>query len=278
MNVPERSAPHLPEKARSAKSPCEGKAMDLADLIEPDRVIFAARASNKQQLLQDLASRAVTLLNLDAQTIFTALQAREELGSTGLGNGFALPHRRARPTFWYVCTTAPAGPFRLNRRQSCRSRVSSTYPASRCQRASRRPRLYLEVPARQGIRREIAQSAERCRTVQPTLQFPAFVMFGRLSYNATPPRSAAQSRTELQSYFLTISTSRVCGILHSERSSTSSPINSSGSMRAKSVKLRNRYTLLAARTFGESPASHPEQGWDAFIKLLQRHGLMRPLK
>ena len=42
--------------------------MDLADLIEPDRVVHAARASNKQQLLQDLASRAATLLNLDAQT------------------------------------------------------------------------------------------------------------------------------------------------------------------------------------------------------------------
>ena len=67
----------------------EGRAMDLADLIEPDQVVYAARASNKQQLLQDLASRAATLLNLDAQTIFTALQAREELGSTDLGNGFA---------------------------------------------------------------------------------------------------------------------------------------------------------------------------------------------
>jgi PTS system nitrogen regulatory IIA component len=68
--------------------------MDLADLIEPNRVIFAARASNKEQLLQDLASRAAALLNLDAQTIFNALQAREDLGSTGLGNGFALPHAR----------------------------------------------------------------------------------------------------------------------------------------------------------------------------------------
>lgn len=68
--------------------------MDLTDLIEPDRVVFAARANNKQQLLQDLASHAATLLNLDEQKIFAALQAREELGSTGLGNGFALPHAR----------------------------------------------------------------------------------------------------------------------------------------------------------------------------------------
>ncbi len=70
--------------------------MDLADLIEPDQVVFGARASNKQQLLQDLASRAATLLHLDAQTIFNALQLREELGSTGLGNGFALPHARIK--------------------------------------------------------------------------------------------------------------------------------------------------------------------------------------
>lgn len=68
--------------------------MDLADFIEPDRVIFAARAASKQQLLQDLAMRAATLLSLDAQGIFNSLQAREELGSTGLGNGFALPHAR----------------------------------------------------------------------------------------------------------------------------------------------------------------------------------------
>ncbi|MGB8902085.1 MAG: PTS sugar transporter subunit IIA [Methylocella sp.] len=68
--------------------------MDLADLIEPDRVVYTGRASNKEQLLQDLASRAATLLNLDAQTICNALQAREELGSTGLGDGFALPHAR----------------------------------------------------------------------------------------------------------------------------------------------------------------------------------------
>jgi hypothetical protein len=48
--------------------------MDLADLIEPGRVVYAGRASNKEQLLRDLASRVATLLNLDAQTICNALQ------------------------------------------------------------------------------------------------------------------------------------------------------------------------------------------------------------
>ena len=68
--------------------------MDLASLVDPNRVVFGARANNKEQLLLDLASRAAASLNLDPKAIFNALRAREELGSTGLGEGFALPHAR----------------------------------------------------------------------------------------------------------------------------------------------------------------------------------------
>ena len=68
--------------------------MDLASLVDPSRVVFGARANNKEQLLFDLASRAAASLNLDPKAIFNALRAREELGSTGLGEGFALPHAR----------------------------------------------------------------------------------------------------------------------------------------------------------------------------------------
>ena len=68
--------------------------MDLASLVDPSRVVFGVRANNKEQLLLDLASRAAASLNLDPKPIFNALRAREELGSTGLGEGFALPHAR----------------------------------------------------------------------------------------------------------------------------------------------------------------------------------------
>src|SRR5215472_10583015 len=68
--------------------------MDLADLIVPSSVIFGARANNKEQLLLALAARAAACLNLDPKMVFNALQAREQLGSTGLGEGFALPHAR----------------------------------------------------------------------------------------------------------------------------------------------------------------------------------------
>jgi PTS system nitrogen regulatory IIA component len=68
--------------------------MELSELIAPSNVIAGVRASNKEQLLHDLASRAAAALNLDPAAIFEALQAREQLGSTGLGEGFALPHAR----------------------------------------------------------------------------------------------------------------------------------------------------------------------------------------
>ena len=68
--------------------------MTIGDLIGPDRVIVALRAGDKAQLLHELANRAAVATSLDAAAIFDALQARENLGSTGLGKGFALPHAR----------------------------------------------------------------------------------------------------------------------------------------------------------------------------------------
>ena len=68
--------------------------MAIGELIGPDRVVVGLRVSDKSQLLQELAGRAATALGLDRRAVFDALQGRENLGSTGLGKGFALPHAR----------------------------------------------------------------------------------------------------------------------------------------------------------------------------------------
>ncbi len=68
--------------------------MTIGDLIGPDQVIVGLRSGDKAQLLQELANRGAVATALDASTIFSALLARENLGSTGLGKGFALPHAR----------------------------------------------------------------------------------------------------------------------------------------------------------------------------------------
>lgn len=69
--------------------------MDIADFITPDRVALDLRVRDKAQLLQELAKRAeASGGGIPAAAILAALRSREDLGSTGLGKGFALPHAR----------------------------------------------------------------------------------------------------------------------------------------------------------------------------------------
>lgn len=66
--------------------------MDLSDLITPDAIVPALKANGKKQALQELAEKAATLTGLDERQIFDTLLQRERLGSTGVGNGIAIPH------------------------------------------------------------------------------------------------------------------------------------------------------------------------------------------
>jgi PTS system nitrogen regulatory IIA component len=49
---------------------------------------------NKTQLLEDLCRRAASILKVDADKISADILKREELGSTGMGGGVAIPHAR----------------------------------------------------------------------------------------------------------------------------------------------------------------------------------------
>jgi PTS system nitrogen regulatory IIA component len=68
--------------------------MEIADLLSPDRVVLGLAVRDKAGLLAELARRAGATLGIPPPAIVAALQAREQLGSTGLGRGFALPHTR----------------------------------------------------------------------------------------------------------------------------------------------------------------------------------------
>ena len=72
----------------------DSKTMHLIDLITPDRIVLGLRARDKGHVLAELAKRAGGHGSFDAAAILTALTAREKLGSTGFGRGFALPHVR----------------------------------------------------------------------------------------------------------------------------------------------------------------------------------------
>jgi PTS system nitrogen regulatory IIA component len=66
--------------------------MRLTDFISPEAVVANLKATNKKQLLQELSERAAKLSGLSAREIFDALLHRERLGSTGIGEGIAIPH------------------------------------------------------------------------------------------------------------------------------------------------------------------------------------------
>ena len=68
--------------------------MNISDLLSPSDVMMDVRASNKRQLLQELAAKAAASLGLPVDRIAPYLLKREELGSTGIGRGVAIPHAR----------------------------------------------------------------------------------------------------------------------------------------------------------------------------------------
>jgi nitrogen PTS system EIIA component len=66
--------------------------MDIEKLITPASIVANLRASSKKQALQELAKRAAEMTGLHERTVFEVLLERERLGTTGVGNGIAIPH------------------------------------------------------------------------------------------------------------------------------------------------------------------------------------------
>ncbi|GGE21660.1 PTS IIA-like nitrogen-regulatory protein PtsN [Aureimonas endophytica] len=67
-------------------------AMDLGDLIEIDAILPSMKAGTKKQVLQELCEKAAERTGLSGRDIFETVLQREKLGSTGVGNGIAIPH------------------------------------------------------------------------------------------------------------------------------------------------------------------------------------------
>jgi PTS system nitrogen regulatory IIA component len=68
--------------------------MNISDLLAPDAVIPALKVQSKKLLLQELAARAAQQTRLPEKRIFETLIERERLGTTGVGQGIAIPHGR----------------------------------------------------------------------------------------------------------------------------------------------------------------------------------------
>ncbi len=68
--------------------------MQLSEILAPGAVKLLPKASSKKRLFCELANVASRIHGLDEETSLAALQDREALGPTGVGDGVALPHAR----------------------------------------------------------------------------------------------------------------------------------------------------------------------------------------
>src|ERR1044072_1498024 len=66
--------------------------MATTDLVSPNTIIPAMKVNGKKQAVQEIAAKAASLTGQNEKAILEILLQREKLGSTGVGNGVAIPH------------------------------------------------------------------------------------------------------------------------------------------------------------------------------------------
>ena len=68
----------------------------LSQLLSPEQVLLDLDVGSKKRVFEQAGILFETRLGLARATIFDSLFAREKLGSTGLGQGIAIPHGRIK--------------------------------------------------------------------------------------------------------------------------------------------------------------------------------------
>jgi nitrogen PTS system EIIA component len=68
--------------------------MQLADFLDCDAIKTALPAGNKRSLMKQLADIAAQRIGAEPAAVLAGLSEREQLGSTGFGQGVAIPHSK----------------------------------------------------------------------------------------------------------------------------------------------------------------------------------------
>ena len=66
--------------------------MPLTDLVALNAILPHLKVNGKKQALSEIAAKAAELTGQGERAILENLMQREKLGSTGVGNGVAIPH------------------------------------------------------------------------------------------------------------------------------------------------------------------------------------------
>ena len=68
--------------------------MTISALLSPQKIFIDTEVTSKKKLLELIANIVADRTQLGQSIIYNSLLNRERLGSTGLGDGFAVPHAR----------------------------------------------------------------------------------------------------------------------------------------------------------------------------------------
>ena len=67
--------------------------MKIAELLDPKAIVASLSATSKREVLEELSQAVVAGdRSLNYNTVLSTLLEREKLGSTGVGDGIAIPH------------------------------------------------------------------------------------------------------------------------------------------------------------------------------------------
>lgn len=95
------------------KAPAVSKAMKASDFIGPENVVLGLAAPSKAKVIETIAKQAGAALGMPHSVIRDALLRRESLGSTGVGEGVAIPHAPVpgltTPIGWLARLAKPIG-------------------------------------------------------------------------------------------------------------------------------------------------------------------------
>jgi PTS system nitrogen regulatory IIA component len=70
--------------------------MKISDFLNPELILPELAARTKEEVLRELAvGIAENFPRLSEENMLRILQEREKLGSTGIGDGFAIPHGKS---------------------------------------------------------------------------------------------------------------------------------------------------------------------------------------
>ncbi len=77
--------------------------MKIVDFLKPELIIEDIVAQDKQEMLKEFSQLLEKTIGLKADKVFNVLTEREKLGSTGIGEGVAIPHGKLRDITELVC-------------------------------------------------------------------------------------------------------------------------------------------------------------------------------